>query len=180
MTKPAPDEKANGFMSRPVTGKTVLAWFIGFFLVIFTANAVFIWLALTSWTGVESDSPYQVSQTYQEELEAARRQADLGWTIEVDADRPGGDVTLVRMKALDQNAAPLVGYTVNAALARPTRSAEDHQLVLTEAQPGLYTGTLPNVAAGQWNLILELYRGDSRVFRSKNRVYLKDGAGAGS
>ncbi|MEP3280264.1 MAG: FixH family protein [Stappiaceae bacterium] len=180
MQKDASKQTDGGFMSRPVTGRTVLAWFVGFFFVVFSANAVFIWLALDSWTGVEAESPYVVSQTYQEELEAARRQADLGWTVDVETDRPGGSVALIRVTAKANDAAPLTGFTASAALARPTRSAEDHQLELKEAQPGVYTGTIPDAAPGQWNLILELHQGETRVFRSKNKVYLKEGAGAGS
>ena len=41
---------------KAITGKTVLVWLLAFFGVIFTANAVFIYLALGSFPGVVVES----------------------------------------------------------------------------------------------------------------------------
>ncbi len=49
---------------RPFTGRHLLYWLLGFFGVMMVANAIFIWLALNTFTGVISKTAYQESITY--------------------------------------------------------------------------------------------------------------------
>ncbi|MBL4602812.1 MAG: FixH family protein, partial [Emcibacteraceae bacterium] len=43
---------------KPYTGKRILAWFVGFFLVVFLANGIMTYFALSTWTGLETENAY--------------------------------------------------------------------------------------------------------------------------
>ena len=57
--------------------------FVGFFVVVFGANAAMVAFALTTWTGVETDTPYEDGVVYQKVLDAEHRQAELGWKVDL-------------------------------------------------------------------------------------------------
>ncbi|WP_321342362.1 FixH family protein [Breoghania sp.] len=155
-----------------MTGRTVLAWIIGFFLVIFAANAAFIYLALSSWTGVEVESSYKAGQEYQGEIDAASRQNARAWQVDAHLARDAAGLGTIRLEARDKSGAPLSGLTFSALLERPTHRADDRTVTLAESEAGVYVGTLENLAPGQWDMRLEGDDASGVVFRSRNRVFL--------
>jgi hypothetical protein len=44
--------------------------------------------------------------------------------------------------------------------------------MLSEREAGVYRGETEDVAAGQWDLVIEADRGSERLFLSRNRVLL--------
>jgi len=62
--------------------------------------------------------------------------------------------------------------TATAVFARPTDRLLDRSAVVSEDAPGHFHGSAV-LAAGQWDLVLELSRQGERLFRSKNRVIVK-------
>ncbi len=155
-----------------MTGRTVLAWLIGFFLVIFAANGAFIYLALSSWTGVEVESSYKAGQAYQGEIDAANAQNARAWQVDARLERDAAGLATIRLEARDRNGAPLSGLTFNALLERPTHRADDRSVMLAESETGVYVGTLENLARGQWDMRLEGDDTTGVVFRSRNRVFV--------
>ena len=88
---------------KAITGKTVLVWLLAFFGVIFTANAVFIYLALGSFPGVVVESSYEAGQAYNQEIAAAKAQADLNWQVSTEFTRTSSaDGKLVVTRAPDE------------------------------------------------------------------------------
>ena len=57
-------------------------------------------------------------------------------------------------------------------LERPTDRRADQPVELAEVGIGIYRGTAPLVAAGQWDLVIEGDTAGKRMFLSKNRVFL--------
>ena len=167
-------------MPREITGKKVLLSFVGFFGLIFGVNAVMLWLAFSTWTGLDVESPYQFSQQYQSELEEAKAQNLLNWSVEVRAQLKADGQTRIEVQAKNSNGEELTGFEVVSKLSRPTQSRDDINIVLEETNFGNYTGELANELAGQWDLITDFYKNDVRVFRSKNRVFLKESTEIGS
>ncbi|WP_417317006.1 FixH family protein [Emcibacter sp.] len=66
-----------------ITGKTVLIWLIGFFLVVFAVNGVMAWIALDSWNGLATDNAYRKGLAYNEEIEQDRLQKMSGWKLHI-------------------------------------------------------------------------------------------------
>lgn len=159
---------------RRLTGRGVLAWLLGFFAVVFLANAVFIYLAMTSWTGLEVESSYKAGQAYQGEIDAASRQAALGWNVELSVERGAPGEVSLRVAARDAGGAPLTGLAVSARLQRPTFRAQDITVSLVEGEIGVYAARVAGVAPGQWVVRLAAEGAGDAVFRSRNRVFLAE------
>ncbi|MEJ8473317.1 FixH family protein [Roseibium algae] len=156
------------------TGRTVLFWLMGFFAVIFAANAVFIWLALGSFPGVVVESSYQAGQDYNQEIANARAQAERNWQVKADLSRSQGGSGFLKVHARDSTGAPLTGLSFMARLQNPTHDGDDVEVVLRESESGLYTGGAAGLSAGNWNVVIEANGADERLFRSESRIFLKE------
>ncbi len=157
-----------------ITGRTVLMWLLGFFAVVFIANGIFIYFALGSFPGVAVDSSYEAGQAYNAEIAAAKAQAELDWDITADVLRTAALGAQVNVLAKDERGADLNGLKVDIILRHPTNEAGDIAIALLSKGPGTYAADLENVAAGNWDLVLKIEKDGKHVFRSENRVFLKD------
>lgn len=157
---------------KAITGKTVLAWLLGFFGVVFTVNGVFLYMALGSFPGVAVESSYKAGQAYNQDIAASQAQVARGWTVETLVRRSGENAAEIFVTALDQDGTPLTGLQFSADLRHPTYEGFDRTAQLVETGPGQYRGTVADVNDGNWNLALNAVSGSDRVFRSQNRVFL--------
>jgi nitrogen fixation protein FixH len=158
---------------RVLTGRAVLMWLLAFFAVVFAVNGVMMKFAIDTMSGTEVDSAYRASITFNSEAQAARRQDERAWRVSGNAARNADGDAVVRVEARDKAGVPLTGLAFSAALERPTDKRADRRIVLGELHTGLYGGKAADVAAGQWDLVLEVERGGERLFISKTRVFLK-------
>jgi nitrogen fixation protein FixH len=158
--------------SRELTGRTVLICLVGFFVVVSAVNAIMISAAISTFAGLESDSPYQAGLAFDEEIAAARAQQALHWQVQAKLARSDGDETLVEISARDADGTPLPGLGATATLLHPTDRRLDRALAMMADGPGHFHG-VTGAAAGQWDVVIELSRDGARRFRSKNRVVLR-------
>lgn len=157
---------------RPVTGRFVLIALLAFFAVIIGVNIVMIWFAVATLSGTEVDSAYSASLAYQGEIRAAQQQDSRNWKVDAHVERRPDGTAVLNIRARDPKDALLAGLAVSARLERPTDRREDRLLDVTESGGGSYRGKAEDVAAGQWDLVIEADRGDQRLFLSRNRVVL--------
>jgi nitrogen fixation protein FixH len=157
---------------RPITGRTVFIATAAFFAVIIAVNVVMIKLAVDTLPGTEVDSAYRASLAYGAEIKAAQAQAERQWRVSAHIERQADGRALVRVEARDKNGAPLAGLAFTGRLERPADKRADKEIVLAEAETGIYRGTLSGVTPGQWDLILESDARGERLFLSRNRVIL--------
>jgi nitrogen fixation protein FixH len=155
-----------------LTGRTVLICLVGFFVVVGAVNAVMIAAAISTFAGLESDSPYQAGLAFDQEIAAARAQQTLHWQVQAKVARTDGGETLIEISARDADGAPLPGLGATASLVHPTDRRLDRDLAMTPDGPGHFSGTTVT-AAGQWDVVIDLSRDGARQFRSKNRVTLR-------
>jgi nitrogen fixation protein FixH len=155
---------------RPLTGRTVLICLIGFFAVVFLANAIMIRAAVSTFGGVETSSSYQAGLAFGRETAAARAQDERHWKVTAQV-KPVSDATFVEIDARDASGRPLTGLTATAHLAHPNDSRADRDVTLGETGPGQFRGSAAHVI-GQWDVVIELSRDGERLFRSRNRVVL--------
>ena len=158
---------------RVLTGRAVLIWLLAFFAVVFGVNGLMVKLALDTMPGTEVDSSYRAGSAFNAEAQAARRQADRGWQVTGEVVRAADATLSVRVEARDRAGAPVSGVTFDAVLERPTDKRADRRLALSERQSGRYVAEAADIAAGQWDLVLEASRGAERLFLSRTRVLLK-------
>ena len=147
-----------------------IPWLLGaLFLIVVAVNGVMIWLALTSWTGLATNRPYDRGLAYNRNLDAAIRQSALGWqpSLSVRAADGEGEVAL---ELRDREGLPVTDAEAAVVFERPTSEGSDFQVVLEALAPGSYRARFELPLPGVWNLHVTIRRGedlhvlDERVF----------------
>jgi nitrogen fixation protein FixH len=161
-----------GAQGKELTGRMVLMWLLGFFAVVGAVNAVMIGAAISTFAGLEHDSPYQAGLAFDQEIAAARAQQALHWQVEAKVAKSDRGGTLVEISARGADGAPLPGLGITASLVHPTDRRLDRELAIVPDGPGHFSG-VTGAAVGQWDVVIELARDGARQFRSKNRVNLR-------
>lgn len=156
-----------------LTGRKVLLIFALFFGTIFAVNAYLLVVAVRTFSGAETSSAYRAGQLYNQELARAHAQSTLGWRLEAAVERTTDGGARLSVSLAEAGGRPLAGAKVEAALQRPIdRRADRFGLVLSETAAGRYEAFVADVAAGQWDLVVDVIEGGERVYRRKTRILL--------
>jgi nitrogen fixation protein FixH len=153
------------------SGRWIPWMFVLGFGIVLTANATMVWVALTTWTGLETRNHYKEGLAYNERIADARRQDRLGWEAVVRIDAADVAAGTIEVDLRDARDRPLRGAHVAAEVLRPTHEGYDFTLVLPEVAPGRYRQSAAFPLAGQWEVRL-LARRDGREFRRIDRVFV--------
>ena len=151
------------------TGRHVVIALVAFFAVIFAINGLFLYFAITSFSGVETDNAYRRGVAYNAVLDEARREARLGWTATLSAD--GG---VPRLVLKDAAGAPVTGAAIAGKVGRPSVDKFDRPVTFAEQAGGQYVMQGEALAAGRWIVALDARDGvaSDRVFRLKERLWV--------
>src|SRR5262245_23816469 len=163
--------QGDGCRAKEVTGRTVLVWLVAFFAIVALVNVAMIRAAVSTYGGVETESSYQAGLAFARESADARAQNALHWRVDARLSPVRGGATDIVIDARAADGRPLAGLAATARLVHPADQRDDHVMALRATGPGEFRG-VTSAAAGQWDLVIELARGEARVFRSKNRVLL--------
>jgi nitrogen fixation protein FixH len=155
-----------------ITGGKVLTWMLAFFAVIIAVNAFMAHEAISTFSGVDTDSAYQAGRQFEREVAKANAQDARHWRVEANVTRAADGDVVLDVSARDAAGEPLHGMTATALFARPADRGLDRAVVVHEDAPGHFRSSA-DIGAGQWDLIIELSRAGDRVFRSKNRVVIR-------
>jgi len=156
---------------REITGRMVFVCLLGFFTVVAGINALMTVLAVSTFGGVETESSYKAGLAFARELSASRAQDALRWRVQASVT-PQSEGQRIELLTQDADGRPLTGISASARLSHPTDRRADVAVDLRQTSPGRHIGNA-TPSDGQWDLIVELARNGERVFRSKNRVAIK-------
>ena len=158
--------------TREITGKHVLLCFLGFFGLIFAVNGVLVKAATSTFGGVETSSSYKAGLMFKQDIAAAEQQDALHWRVDGRIARNASGSAILDISAHNDKGSPLTGIGAKARLAHPADERLDHIVALDRVGPGQFHGEA-EAHAGQWELIIDLFRDDVRMFRSRSRVTLR-------
>jgi nitrogen fixation protein FixH len=158
--------------ARELTGRSVLLWLLAFFGVVFAVNGVLVRAAISTFGGVETTSPYKAGLQFEQDAAVAQRQDALHWQVSGKLTRDGDSLAVLDVVARDANGASLVGLSAKARLAHPADERLDHAIPVRAVAAGAFHGQAA-ARPGQWELIVDLFRGEQRMFRSRSRVTLQ-------
>jgi len=156
---------------RELTGRHVLLWMLGFFGVVFAVNAVMVRAATSTFGGLETQSSYKAGLMFEQEVARAERQDALRWHVDGKLKRASTGEAVLDVSVRDAQGAAVHGLAADAMLAHPADSRLDQVIHLARSGAGAFHGE-DRAQPGQWELIIDFYRGGERVFRSKSRVTL--------
>jgi len=158
--------------SRELTGRHVLVGLLVFFGVVFAVNGVLVRAAISTFGGVETASSYKAGLQFEHEVAVAERQDALHWQVSGKLARNGAGEAVLDITARDARGAALAGLTADARLAHPADERLDRVIAVRAVAAGVFHGQAA-AQPGQWDLIVDFYRGGERVFRSQSRVTLR-------
>ena len=157
---------------RQMHGRHVAFILAGFFGVMLAVNGIFIYLAVTTFNGLESDA-YQKGLHYNDRIDAGSRQSALGWSHGV-ALGPDGTV---RVSVKDREGAPVSGLAIAGNIARPVADRFTSALAFRESGTGTYLAPAALLPPGNWIVSLQATRAESpsgqTAYQIKERLWLK-------
>jgi nitrogen fixation protein FixH len=157
---------------RILTGRHVLLWLVAFFGIVFAVNGVLVQAAISTFGGVETLSSYKAGLQFEQEAGLVQRQDALHWQVRGTLTRDRAGAVVLDLTARDAQGRPLSGLTADARLVHPADDRLDHVMAVRPLAAGVFHGSA-EARPGQWELIVDLYRGDRRVFRSRSHVSLR-------
>ena len=155
---------------KPLTGRVVLTWLVGSFVVVFAANFALIYIALTTLHGEEVENSYDASQVYNQKLAAARAQGELGWTVNLTTRPENGGVRVVA-DVRDRAGLAAPGLDVRVKFLHPIDRFADREARL-DSNGAEYEGFASDLHPGRWTLDFEAKLNGERKFFSENKFEL--------
>ncbi len=156
-----------------LTGRHVLIAVLAFFGVVIAANAIFIVLAIQSWSGLSTDDAYRRGLAYNETLRQAEIQRTLGWLARADLVPLLDGRARLGVVFTDRDDVPVEGLVVLGQLRRPSHERLDQPVELTRQGPGHYGTDLDLPLPGQWDLRLRATSPSGEIFILEDRLWLK-------
>jgi nitrogen fixation protein FixH len=162
--------------SSELTGRHVLAIFVGFFAVVFAVNGYFIVSALSTHSGVVANEPYRKGLHYNERIAADAAQAELGWTSQIALD-PASRRLKVVLK--DRSGQPVTRQSIKVTFGRPATTQGEQILPLAETGLGVYEAAVRATERGAYVASIQV-DGEAAVagtdpaplYRAKRRLWL--------
>ena len=143
--------------------------------VVIVVNVSLAVFAVGTFTGIETKEHYRKGLAYNTAIEAERKQAERGWSMDIDvsseARGSGPREAEVATVFLDSSGRPLDGLTVSARFVRPTHEGHDVKAELAPRGFGRYAAVVTVPLPGQWDARVEARR-DDEVYRENRRVFL--------
>jgi nitrogen fixation protein FixH len=157
---------------RELTGRTVLAMLVAFFAVVGGVNAIMVRAATSTFGGVETGSAYKAGLEFKNEIAALREQEARHWTVAGHLSRDSAGSVKLELRIADRQGGLPAAIEAKVRLSHPTDARLDQSVPVAASGGTLFMGRTTG-PAGQWDLLIEVFQGGERVFRSKNRVVLR-------
>jgi nitrogen fixation protein FixH len=169
MSHTAPSSRPDGDTER---GRWIPWIFVGCFGIVLVVNSIMVYVAATTWTGIAVNRAYDKGLTYNRNLEAAERQAALGWEASLVTEMADGLVGTLEVALNDADGTPLYRADVVVAFERPTHEGHDFAVELVQDGAGTYTAPFTAPLPGVWDLRLVATKGTDR-FVATERVVIR-------
>jgi nitrogen fixation protein FixH len=162
------DDTSSGFR---LTGRMVLLILIGFFSVIVAVNGVMAYVAVNTFSGMQTQRPYEAGLKFNHAIAKARVQQEQHWVVDTHVERAKSGEVSLSIALADQQGKAISDSQLDVQLVSPVDSRYDATFALQGDGAGRYRG-LAQAPAGQWDLVIIAKRSDEAVFRSVSRVTL--------
>lgn len=140
-----------------------LPWiFFGGMLLVVAVNAVLIYFAFATWSGLATEHAYERGRGYNKALQAMERQEALGWSLAASLHKEAGGVALV-IDATDRNALPLEGLALEVTMLRPLGAARTVKATLLPVGDGRYVARFDKLQRGLWEARITAIGGGERM-----------------
>jgi nitrogen fixation protein FixH len=139
-------------MAKPLTGRGVLVWLLGFFGLIIATNAYFITVSVKTFRGEDEQRPYLQGVGYNQTLARRAEQRDIGWRASLAASRLASGTVRITLDLARADGAAETGAVLTGTLRHPADENRDRVFALRQSRPGVYLADLADVSPGEWDI----------------------------
>jgi nitrogen fixation protein FixH len=158
---------------KKIEGRHVLYMLLGFFGVMITVNMIFVYFALTSFSGLSEKDAYTKGINYNKAIEVFKAQQARGWQVQLEAKSVGDQKSQFFLKLLDKQGAPITGLKALVKMRHPALESADFETELM-AKKGGYVAKIDFPSAGQWDVVLLISGGGFETpYRLEKRIWVK-------
>lgn len=162
----------NGSERAPPRDLWVPWLFVAGMALVVLVNGIMIYIAVSSFTGLQTEDHYQRGLDYNEVLVAERAQDALGWTVGVDFQETGEGRARLSVQAVDRAGKPVNDAGVTVRLIRPVQAGHDMDLTLAASGDGLYAAEVELPLRGQWDILAQI-RHPSGNYSTAKRIVVQ-------
>ena len=147
--------------------------FVAAFGVIIAVNTTMAYIAVDSWTGLETENYFRKAQGYNDVLAQKAAQEKLGWKARLGfesvraPESPNTGYVLANFK--DADGTPITGLKIEGIAMRPTQDGVDQDLIFVPRGNGSYIAMVDFPYAGQWEVRATAEQGGD-VFKLIQRI----------
>lgn len=143
-------------------------YFVAFFVVLAILDGIFVYLAVSTQTGVVTEHSYQKGRDYNNVIAEVEQQEALAWHAEIAFDKASGQVTAA---LTDKTGQAISHADVTAYFSRPTQAGYDFSEELT-AQGNGYSKAVTFPLQGQWDVTIVAKDGDA-TYQQRERIIVE-------
>lgn len=153
------------------SGRWIPWVFVGLFGLVLVANGTMIAIAVTTFTGLETNNAYQKGLAYNDALAAKEEQAALGWQASLDSEPVAGSKETLAFTLTDRSGEPITEAKVEATVVRPIQEGHDQTVAFERTGQGRYQASVDLPLPGQWDVHLkaEAY---GKTYRLAKRIHV--------
>lgn len=172
MNDPSAPNPATPPKKRIVFGHWIPWVFVGLFGLVLVANGTLIYIAVSTFTGLETSDAYQKGIDYNDRLAVVERQEQLGWKASVEATIEAQKQVTLTLTLSDRLESPITSADVKAEFVRPVQAGHDLTVPLEDQGDGRYAAVVDLPLAGQWDVRLTAKARDN-IYRLVERIHVE-------
>ncbi|MEM7021899.1 MAG: FixH family protein [Pseudomonadota bacterium] len=146
--------------------------FAGLFMIVLAVNGSMIFVAFTTFPGLETTNAYQRGLAYNQQIAAVDEQEALGWTVGFDVTQEEGRRVALRLDLEDRFGNFVRNAVVQGRFMRPTHEGVDRTVTLDYQTGGRYEARVDLPLDGQWDLHLAVDAA-GQTYLISERVFLR-------
>jgi nitrogen fixation protein FixH len=143
--------------------------FVGGFGVIIAVNAIMIWFAVSSFSGLYSTNPREQGLHYNDVIARQKLRDALGWSVDV-AWQPSASRMEIAVR--DASGQPLAGARVVANLVRPVEKRAPIAVAMEPVDIGRFVARVDLPEHGNWDVDIVVECAGQR-YASTRRMFLQ-------
>lgn len=138
--------------------------FVGLFGVFLSANAIMIYVAATTWTGLTAKSAYRQGVEYNRTLDKRAAARKLGWEIAVGFSVTSGTSGTLKVRLKDKDGKAITGARIDGSTFRPVAQGHDFTLgAFDSLGDGYYAARVTFPVPGLWEIRLKVRSSEQTV-----------------
>lgn len=143
--------------------------FVAGFAVVITVNAVMIWFAVSSFSGLYSRNPREEGLRHNDVLARQQQRDALGWKVDIDWQ---SSARRMEIDVRDASGQPMSGARVVANLVRPVENRPPMTVAMEPVDIGRFAARVDLPEHGNWDVDVVVERAGQR-YASTRRMFLQ-------